>query len=346
MRRTLLPLALAACLLGGTHAALAGIVVDGNLSDWGITPNPGGTNGQPKGTLLYDGVAYNGYQYPTSVPKHGDPVGWWGTGVFDSRAIYYHLEDTSDTSNDYRVGPLYGGQNYDAEALLVHVSSTEVYIAIATGQRFDNGRTEYAPGDIYIADADGNRLFGIEVGGGVGSSRSSGTGRTIEEGDPGTYYKINSDGSTNSVYTSTRPAGSVWKTTNDDWKESPSSPSDALTQLKKQGGTYQPPLADYIYLAPAYDGDRNNGGNDDFYDEHAFIELCFAIDAVAGLRELLEGGATFGWSPVCDNDRVCLEVLLPPSEQNPPVPEPAGLMIWGGLLVGCGWLRRRTVSGS
>ncbi len=356
MKRYVLVFLFVLLLLGGGQAmaGITAITVDGNLADWGITRNPGGVNGDPKGTLLYDATAYSGYQYPSasnSEDYYGTRDSYVpATGDSHTLSLYYHLEDSEDHKNGYQTGPLYGGQDYDAEALVVHVSQTDVYIAIATGQRFDNGRAYYAPGDIYIADTNGDRRFGIEVGGGVGRNPWDGTSWMIKEGDSGTHYNVKSDGytSTNNPADSTkRQAGSIWATTNADWESNPT--NGQKTQLVALTVDESQLLADYVYYAPAYDGDGNDlkprKNSDDLFDAHAFIELSFSIDSVTGLEELLADGAVFGWSPVCGNDLLATPVvkveLSPPEGGDSAAPEPASALVWGGLLLGCGWIRRR-----
>src|SRR5262245_49914619 len=68
--------------------ASAAIVVNGNLSDWGVT------------------VADN------DASSWGVPAGT-GTNTVGTFTYFYHQEDQSDTSGDsYFLGPNYGGQNY------------------------------------------------------------------------------------------------------------------------------------------------------------------------------------------------------------------------------------------
>ncbi len=132
----------------------AAITVDGNLSDWGITL---GSNGH------FSYAAAYGYTYP------GNPTqGKQGTATIGGNTVAYDLEDSNDNSNNYQVGPLYGGQNYDAEVLVASVVGSNLYIGIASGQRPDNGAQYYCPGDICLTK--GSTTWGIEVGGGPGST--------------------------------------------------------------------------------------------------------------------------------------------------------------------------------
>ncbi|HYW81363.1 MAG TPA: hypothetical protein VE890_17395, partial [Thermoguttaceae bacterium] len=185
---------------------------DGILDDWGVTINA-------NGHLVYDsayGAAYSTAQSPI-IPQVGINT------LVNGRKVTFQIEDTNDISNNYGVGPLYGGQNYDAEGLFVSVHQNDLYIAIATGQRPDNGGSLpnekfFAPGDISIL---GSSVWGIEVGGGAGGQSSASllsAGSVIHAGDAGTTYNIDGSGfvipasSPHSSHRAEQTAGSVWLT--------------------------------------------------------------------------------------------------------------------------------------
>jgi hypothetical protein len=184
-------------LIVGSQCALAGVVVDGSLNEWGV-------------------VVANNNQSNFSSPS--------------SIANAFVAEDQDDLAGDGGfVGPAYGGQNYDAEFLAISFDGLRLSIAIVSGQRPDNGFVRYAPGDIRIDSSVGN--FGIEVGGGSGG----GSGAAISEGAVGTTYQLNSSGFTTSVSTSAiQTAGSIWK--DPVWLFSPPF-SHLETQLQFEGGT-------------------------------------------------------------------------------------------------------------
>ena len=77
--------------------------IDGNMSDWGI-------------------LATTGFTTADSV---NNPVTGYQNGV-------YFWEEDGHYSSGY-VGPGYGGQNYDIEALYVTSDSDYLYIGIITG---------------------------------------------------------------------------------------------------------------------------------------------------------------------------------------------------------------------
>lgn len=122
MKRVLGVLAFIFFWWGVTAAFALTVNVDGNLSDWGLNTTNFGVNGND-----------------------------WDPGL---SGVYVAQEDWVG-SGGY-VGPGWGGQDYDIEAILVTSDATNLYIAIASGfPPFNNGR--YDPGDIAIdLGADGS----------------------------------------------------------------------------------------------------------------------------------------------------------------------------------------------
>jgi hypothetical protein len=308
-------LAALALLAGVVAQAKAGITVDGNWSDWGLS-----TYSDSDGTHL-DYSAY-GTSYP-HLPDGGvsspPPV-----TIAPDLWVCYDIEDTKDCAGDSApLGPLYGGQNYDAEFLGVAMDDTCLYIAIFTGQRPDNGKKRFAPGDIRVQA--GGDVYGIEVGGGKGST--SETDGQITKGDPGTYYHLSGNGYTEWPYadnlTGDQVAGSVWLTAATDWEYGISGSDGVPMQLKELGGSADGNAEKYFY---------NYSSS---LDEHAFIELCVPLTLFGG-----EDVDLVSWGPACGNDYSYLEVCVRPA---PPIPEPASFGIWALLVVGaggCGWWRR------
>jgi len=324
--------------------AQAAIQIDGILNDWGVTLDS-------NSHLVYDsayGAAYSTATTPIA-PQEGINV------LVGGQKVTYQIEDTNDNSNNYRVGPLYGGQNYDAEGLFVSVHENDLYIAVATGQRADNGSSTpdekyFAPGDISIL---GSSVWGIEVGGGQGGKSSASllsAESVVREGDGGTTYHIGSNGyaipstSPHSSHRAEQTAGSVWLTdgsssatldaTHDiDWQTgiAGSGSPRPLTQLT--GGSLVSASVDYAYNF-GYDPD---GLVEDF-GQHAFIELVIRDYADVFGNNL--SGATVRWAPACGNDQLYLEAEIPKGV----VPEPASLVVWsllGGLGIAVVWYRRR-----
>lgn len=303
-------------LIGLSAWAEAGISVDGDLGDWGVT-NPSNI------ILTYaSGITNNTNPYDTTA-GHGKIEDFWGT-----RTMYYHAEDTGCS---YYVGPQYGGQDYDAE-FLGAVVYDKLYLGIATGQRPDNGVTYFGPGDIRILTDAG--LYGVEVGGGAGStSRTS--GQIVENADGTTYHLIPNNGRTYSS-SPTLPtlgdqkAGTLWF--DPGWKLDPIDFA-MKTQIYQLGegseeGTYKG-TADYVY------------NYDSSLGQHAFIEL--SLDMGLFGTEKIIGVAV---APACGNDVLCVTF---PGGAPPPIPEPASVVVWGLLLsLGgciCWWRARRERAG-
>ena len=268
--------------LGLSATSAAALTVDGNLSDWGIT--------------VADG---NNSNFSSPNP---------GIGLVAS-----FTEDQNDSAGaGGYVGPNHGGQNYDAEYLGVAVQGSTMYIAIVSGQRPDNGLSNYSPGDIYITTPVG--IVGIEVGGGVGG----GAGGTITEGAAGSTYNLNSNGFTTSYGTTdaAQTAGSIWKDA--DWTQDPIAPGSPV-QMEINGASTKIGDADYAFT-------RNSDTS-----QHSVIEL--ALDLTNLLDDDGNGNIGIHWSPACGNDIVQAFYLasIPPTSVE--VPEPSSAIVW---LVGVG----------
>jgi hypothetical protein len=279
----------------------AAITVDGNLSDWGITLNH-------NRHLVYDAGYNYSYNSQQTVEKRGQTT-------YGGCTIVYDVEDSNDSAgHNAKVGPLYGGQDYDAEVLVVSVVGSDLYIGVSTGQRPDNGSAFFAPGDIRITS--GNEVWGIEVGGGSHATSST----KVVDGDKGTTYTLASNGNTtHSTQLPNQKAGSIWE--GGTWDPGIAGSGDVATQLNTggvNGGTYLG-MSDYVY------------NFDSVYGQHAFIELC--IPNYAELFGDNLSGATIRWAPVCGNDQLSLCVIIPDIPSSGPVPEPASAMIWAVLLL-------------
>lgn len=315
------------------HAA---INVDGSMGDWGI--------GTSNGSLTYTGAS--GIQnYSTGTGFLPDPnpypnltsnvANFLGMGA----TLYYQSEDKVG-SNGF-VGPMYGGQDYDVEFLGVIIQNGKLYIGIASGQRPDNGFSNYSPGDIRLTI--NGTLFGIEVGGGRGGNGGS----LVELGATGATYGLNSSGHTDgyrgsngSTYGSNPPvdfdddqtAGSIWKPTN--WYTDSSFPSGNGSQFQIIAGTPVGQSADYAF------------SRDSVSTQHSFIEV--EVNLSTFLTSLGKSSVneiqvqSVEWSPSCRND--VLHVDIPEgSGGTEEIPEPISIAIWSAMtLVGAVAFRRRT----
>ena len=116
-------------------------IIDGSLADWGVTPG-----------------AYGSSQW---IPNSG---------------IFYAIED-NDPGVNY-VGPGYGGQPYDAEAIYIDFDSTNLYFSVVTGFP-GSGTDKYQPGDIALDfDGDGFYEYGIDT---TGDETTKGTLYSVSE---------------------------------------------------------------------------------------------------------------------------------------------------------------------
>ncbi|THB70076.1 MAG: PEP-CTERM sorting domain-containing protein [Gammaproteobacteria bacterium] len=184
-------------------------VIDGDLSDWGVT------------------VADNNN---SQWNVRNDVLG-------------YMVEDQNDRarSGGY-LGPNYGGQNYDGEFMGVALSGNDLVIAISTGQRADNGFTKYSPGDLLIYTDLG--IYALEMGGGKGATAVP----VLTEGAVGSTYTLNRNGNTIG-YADTAAAqvvGSIWSDV--DFVLDPISPKREV-QFEINGNSQMHGLADFVYTS-------------------------------------------------------------------------------------------------
>lgn len=122
--------------------------IDGDLSDWGVTP---------------------------------------ASDLTPNSGIFSWIEDYVDYSRNGYVGPAHGGQPYDVEALYVAIDSTDIHFAMVLGMPPGGSYSEprvsndfYYPGDLaFDLNGDGNFEYGVEITG-----RSDNTiGGSPENGD-------------------------------------------------------------------------------------------------------------------------------------------------------------------
>jgi hypothetical protein len=295
--------ALAVILGVAGFADAASITVDGDLSDWGVN--------------VLDGTLAN------KTPSDFTPF----ASIAGLENIRFFKEDTDDTSNSYYVGPNYGGQDYDAEFIVAANDSTNLYVAIVSGQRPDNGwnstgtRGYYAPGDLRIATSNGV-IFGVEVGGGD----VDGAGTAITEGANGSTYTLDSNGYTTAHTTSAsaQSAGSIWSNVTWYWDPIPTIRQTQILQIA--GGTLEG-TADYYF------------SRDFLTSKHSIIEMAIPL-SVFGVGDYAQ---SLVWRPSCGNDEVFITMPAPTPPGNiVPLPGAFGPGLLGLGMIGLGvFVRRR-----
>jgi len=260
---------------GTVYGDFVGFTADGSLTEWGVSlaglpANPG-----------------NAAFVPSSTPGGVD-------------GFSYAVEDGTSGSWGY-VGPGYGGQNYDWEAMYVTYDSSNVYVAIVTGtdqagQYAWSTSQRHYPGDIFVDFGDdGSWELAIETG-------HAGTAGAMYSG-PGTWW--------------TNPT---------DYPSSAPSEINYGTSPTLQGN------ASFFY-SNAVTGDDNLLAGTSTFGDHNVIELSFARNNGSG--DWLAGCDSFTvhWTQDCGNDLARVNVDMP-------VPEPGTVVMVGSVLAGLLGARR------
>jgi len=213
--KTLLFLILSVLLVGGSTTAMA-ITIDGNWTDWGIT------------------IADD------------------NNSLLDANAgIASFIEDSNDNSNNYQVGPGWGGQNFDFEALYATIEGGYLYFAVVSGARPDNGFAYYEPGDIFIT-TNTKKVFALETTGVFYDLDVSGyVEHTYSTGNEGDLYYV--DG----VDTKSTGGLTCWTTDNQD-----------PTQLSSVGSLIAANYEFFFNKAPNF--------------QHSFMEGMIALSVFDG----------------------------------------------------------------
>jgi hypothetical protein len=338
------------------------------LADWGITLK----DANDDNTVATDWSAFD----PTNPnPNDPTPSPVSGTRTLGNGFKYnFVLEDNYDYKQNVGdvLGPNQGGQDYDAEFMGVGRDANRLVIAIATGQRPDNGFDNFSPGDIRIdtfSPTLGIRTFGVEVGGGKGGLTDTGVVRNNPTGPDtsieGSTYKLKTNGHTDGWLSSTgsnygnidgtvnldpnpddkiranalQVAGSIW--TGGAWILDPINNPAILTAAQLQtrvkiDGVVQQVATLMGEADYYYSRNAYDGPENDLPakpGQHAIIELAIDL-SLFGTDTII---STISWAPACGND--VLVISNPDLQVN--VPEPTSMLLTGfGALGFIGYRRR------
>jgi hypothetical protein len=327
--------------VAGTAPAAA-MSVDGSLAaDWGIAvqdyTGPTGGCGDVAANCI--GTNWTGSQFSTVQNYNGTnnvQATLLGGALKLGSSLDNNIhEDGNDISNNYggvqQLNPYSGGQNFDAEFMGVAQSNGKLFITIVSGQRPDNLRDDFEPGDLKLTITSGggpaNGLYGIELGGGK-ATNDGGSGAAITgKGGAGSTYVLNANGYSTGETATTNKVGDVVKGAT--YIPHPlNTPLSDNTQMQDGTGTKTMEV-DAIYET------QDSVGN-----QHNIIELELDIATLLGTTDKNAWTAynlDLLWGPGCGNDVAVTGVQFAAND----IPEPAGLALFGLGALGLGFLRRR-----
>lgn len=282
MNRVLIGMFLVLTLAAGGLSAGVVITVDGGVSDWGVTP---GTDWTP-----------------------------------DDASICYWTEPA--VGSDGYVGPGYGGQTFNVEALYAVESNDRLYFAVVTGFP-PNGASgwngsaneQFYPGDI---------LIDFEPYYAPGSSATAPTDTidfAIETTTYGAGYEhggVGAEGA-GALFSNVTPGLSRIR-----WNSVYDAVEIGRNADHSAQGTLVGAAAEFIY--------SNYGSG------HWVLEGSIPSDVFADFRGQ---DARITWTMTCANDFGQVQCGLPLHEETPGVPEPTSALLLLGS-VGLGLLRRRS----
>jgi len=250
-----------------TEGKAGAISADGALSDWGLFAKAGNSQ--------------------TWTPQGNQNGG--GDYSHNGLTIYYTIEDYIGGNGGY-IGPGYGGQAYDAEALYVTLDAANLYIALVTGHDPNTRQAgnDYAAGDFALnfwndGQDDGTYEFGIRT-----PHLESQNGNIVNQFQ---------------AY--------VYETTNANWKTDPLWSTGAVTSLNTTGLT---PLNKKATMSIQQGPDNIGNGP----GPHWIYEISVA-KSIFGEAFRKNNHLDISWSMNCANDIILVEDDLPVNLNEPPV---------------------------
>ena len=268
------------------------ITADGSLADWGI---------------YWLGQAL--------APKVDRPNSDWLSG---RSGVSYWVEDGVGCNG--RVGPGYGGQNFDLEATYLGIAQSEFHGVIVTGgEQVGNrghGRDWYYPGDIFFDTNNDNRwdfALGASDHGNVHAGR---------------LYKPNA-----------QYASQTWWTI-----PSAFSGSEPAQVRSRRVEEFLDLDNNFIYTNAINSDDDLRPSDSYLAADHNIIEFTIPWD-ILGLNGIEYGGTMLmHFTQTCGNDILDLEHIgvIPetPSSLDPSIPEPATIALLSCGMAGLLVLRR------
>jgi len=250
----------------------------------------------------------------SAITVDGSAADWGVSGLGSNTADYSGVVGTAWESTSFEgdgyLTPGGGGQNYDVEFVALTVEANTLYGIVLSGQRTDNGFSNYSPGDVFFTAYDSvlgaDVVFGLEV--------------------DGNTYQLNGSGYTTGVVAGSYAAGTLVRDPGAIAGTpfgNPGTGGNAYAQIGSPGaGTVSLGLVD----AFVFNQDASLG-------QHSVIEFAIALDAFGlGAGSFIKSAT---WSPSCGNDLGMVNA--------PPIPEPNGALLMGAgvLIVGTVQIGRR-----
>lgn len=284
-----------------------------------------GTSGLDDGLLTAGSITVDGQlgDWGVSAPATTDGNTWWVGGTTQGAVTW------EDGSGGGYVGPGYGGQDFDLEALYTgfDASTNSLYVAFATGfgiEGEESGGTDYFAGDVFID-------FGNDIDDYDNDWNSTGS--------PGRWdLAFSLDGVAHDD-TTVDVIGAPSFT----YADSPAVgvPGFNSGPLQATGGT------NYGNASFAYTGEYTGGSNYWGSSNHNIYEFCYQLTGPQGAiwRDLIvngdpgfsTGGWTAHWTMSCGNDFLDTGANLPAGTSlTPVVPVPAAapMALLGMAIVG------------
>lgn len=280
--------------LGLSANSLAGVmdvinVSDGGLSDWGLFLST--VNDRQSWTPNGNGVNSGNYTYTDN-----------GSYTYNGITIYYSVEDYIRSGSGY-IGPGYGGQAYDAEALYVTWDDYNLYIALVTGHNPNtkdspsesDPRYAAAAGDFALNFWEGTNTGSYEFGIRTPHQQTMTNGTNIVTGYSATVYRTSEAG---------------------DWRTDPLWGTSTVTSLEMSNLSGPSDVAGTATMTIQQLPNTLNIGAGPKTDNHWFYEISVP-KSVFGDVLAQNSFLDISWTMNCANDVILLNDDLPTVDEPP-----------------------------